>query len=271
MRLFYIFCFVLFFSSSFSQTDSLGYNKITGKEYFFSYLTDTRDLILSPGKWKPSGWGTFAALLGGTAIVYIYDKEIYDFVRENKSPAGDWVSKYIAEPFGSGLYAIPILGMIYASGAINKNFHTKNIALTGAKAVIIGTGVSLVAKHIFRRHRPGNNDPPDPYRWEGPLGGDWENDAFPSGHTTLAFTLASSLSYSFREQKWVGIISYSLAAFTGLSRIYDGDHWPTDVIAGAVLGTYIGRFIAKKNLGDTRIGLTTMMGRPAIYASFPIR
>ncbi|MCQ2598002.1 MAG: phosphatase PAP2 family protein [Treponema sp.] len=75
---------------------------------------------------------------------------------------------------------------------------------------------------------------------------DWAN-SFVSGHTTMSFTAATFTTYTFSkyfpDSPWkyvVGAGSYTLAACIAGSRIAAGCHFPTDVIAGAVLGTGIG-------------------------------
>lgn len=61
--------------------------------------------------------------------------------------------------------------------------------------------------------------------------------SFPSSHTTLAFALAMVLSY--KEPKFTRWF-FLLAVLIGFSRIYIGHHYPGDVLAGALLGWFIG-------------------------------
>jgi membrane-associated phospholipid phosphatase len=66
--------------------------------------------------------------------------------------------------------------------------------------------------------------------------------SFPSGHTTSAFALATVLAYYF-DSFGSQIIFLLLALLAGFSRIYLGQHFLTDVMAGMVLGTSISLLI----------------------------
>lgn len=64
-----------------------------------------------------------------------------------------------------------------------------------------------------------------------------EGRSFPSGHVTNNFALAVVLAWFFRRFGWLYFI---VAALVGWSRIYVGDHYPSDVLAAAVIGTVVG-------------------------------
>jgi undecaprenyl-diphosphatase len=65
--------------------------------------------------------------------------------------------------------------------------------------------------------------------------------SFPSAHATQAFMMAAMLAGRFKKY----ILFYSLAALVAFSRIYVGVHYPSDVLAGAVIGIVVGLFLAK--------------------------
>lgn len=68
--------------------------------------------------------------------------------------------------------------------------------------------------------------------------------SFPSGHTSSSFA-AAAVFYRFLPKK-LGIPAVVLAVLIGFSRLYVGVHYPTDVIAGAVMGvllSYMAEFI----------------------------
>ena len=66
-----------------------------------------------------------------------------------------------------------------------------------------------------------------------------EDYSFPSGHTMASFAAAGALL--FMGQKKIGICAVLLAVLMGVSRMYFYVHFPTDVLAGAVLGLACGR------------------------------
>lgn len=57
--------------------------------------------------------------------------------------------------------------------------------------------------------------------------------SFPSGHATAVFTLATILSLTF---PWFSLLLIPLSGAVGISRIYLGLHYQTDVVGGAVIG-----------------------------------
>lgn len=90
------------------------------------------------------------------------------------------------------------------------------------KSTFYSSLVTTVLKYSVREKRPNSNN----------------RDAFPSGHTTTAFAFAATVA---TEHAWYwGIMAYTLASFTGFSRINDNAHRLHDVVAGAVIGTSYG-------------------------------
>jgi membrane-associated phospholipid phosphatase len=240
--------FLILIEKTLAQQDSTYSSICFDKKYIISYWTDTKKIVAAPFQWKAGQWSAAAGITGAWIVTYVYDEEIYDLFQVNQSETTDNISKYLIEPWGSGLYSLPLLAGIYLTGI--KNNHHKNVALTGLKAYLLSGGAAMVTKHLFHRHRPSDDDPPDPYLWEGPFYVSTDYTSFPSGHTTTAFAIASVLTHGYKNKLWVGLTSYTVAALVGFSRINDGEHWASDVIAGAALGTFIGTTLSKINFNN---------------------
>ncbi len=86
-------------------------------------------------------------------------------------------------------------------------------------------------KLFFARGRPMFS-----YDWVNIIGFPLQSYAFPSGHSTVAFTCAVFMSFRFPKGRNYFL---TVAAFVAFSRVYMGVHYPSDVLAGAVLGSLI--------------------------------
>ncbi len=234
--------------------DFTNYSYKPDKAYIKSYWEATKNIATGPVHWKQKEWiiaGSVAVV--GTAL-YIFDDEIRKTFQKNKTNGLDFTSKYIFEPWGSGLYPAILFGGYYIYGVAAQNKRARQVALGGTQAFIMAALSSQILKHIFHRHRPEQDNPPNPYLWNGPTSG-FSYTSFPSGHTTAAFAIASMMSSVYKDKIWVGILSYSLATGVGLSRIYDNHHWPSDVIVGAALGYAIGQTVYKIMSRESKLSM----------------
>ena len=97
-----------------------------------------------------------------------------------------------------------------------------------AVGLIIGNGI---IKNVVARQRPCWIDDTINLLIANP-----KDFSFPSGHTLASFEAA--ITILFFNKKW-GIVAIILAILIGISRLYLFVHFPTDVLAGAILGTII--------------------------------
>jgi membrane-associated phospholipid phosphatase len=124
--------------------------------------------------------------------------------------------------------ATPII--IYSIGLIKKDSTIKKQAIFIGEVFLVNAFITTALKHTIKRDRPFETYP-DIDQAASSLG-----KSFPSGHTSLAFATATSLSMAY--PKWYVIApSFVWAGAVGYSRMHLGVHYPTDVFAGAIIGS----------------------------------
>ncbi len=151
---------------------------------------------------------------------------VLDFIREHISCGFlDAVMKFITS-LGDvgGVWVLTAIVLLMFK-------KTRKAGLCMALALIITSFVgNIILKNIFQRPRPFLINA-TPLIITAPGG-----FSFPSGHTCVSFAGAGAFGMYFKRKAW---IFYTLAALIGFSRIYLYVHYPSDVIAGALLGIII--------------------------------
>lgn len=146
------------------------------------------------------------------------------------------------DQLGTGLQVITLLSPVALLSSPKEEWFT--IAGLYTETLLLAYGLKELGKSVVHRPRPFMYFPDPP---KGELeAGDW-NDSFPSGHSTLAFAGAAFTSYVFTTylpdspmRLPVIATSYALAVSTAATRLASGNHFLTDVVAGAALGTACG-------------------------------
>ena len=159
------------------------------------------------------------------------------------SPVLDQVIPWVTH-FGSHIAVIVFLILCFIF------MRKKNTLLYILLLYGIQSGVVYGLKFLIQRKRPLVFLETLSKLSRGP--GEVLDPSFPSAHTLYAFMMATLLAVWFPRYR---VIFYIVAGFIGWTRIYLGVHYPTDVLAGALLGYGITRlFLYRMNLS---------LGKPA--------
>jgi hypothetical protein len=126
--------------------------------------------------------------------------------------------------FDDFLFATPALVMY---GADLLKIESKNDAFTQTKylgiALLANGAITYSLKKLTNEERPNG-----------------EADSFPSGHTSMAFVMATVLHREFNDSnKWIAYSGYFLATGTAALRVMNNEHWVSDVLVGAGIGMLV--------------------------------
>ena len=141
---------------------------------------------------------------------------------------------------------------LYAFGRLTDHDRVADLGLHGTEAILAGGAFATAIKVTLGRARPYFVRDTNPRDFELLRGLRKGNDymSFPSGHTLAAFAAAAAVSNEASRwwpgsQWYVGTAMYGGAAAVGISRMYNNQHWASDVIMGAGIGTFAGNKVVR--------------------------
>jgi hypothetical protein len=155
-----------------------------------------------------------------------FDQRMLMRLMESRNPGATKVMQGISDYTQEISFLVP--ATVAVVGLIDNNKMTLKKSLYLAESAAAATFVAYGMKYSFKRSRP--------YMKLPELSSSSTNSpSFPSGHTAVAFSTATSLFLAYK--KWyVAVPAFTYAASVGYSRMYLGMHYPSDVLAGAVIG-----------------------------------
>jgi membrane-associated phospholipid phosphatase len=210
------------------------------------YGKDSVALLRAPLQWQKNDWekaGGAVLILGGLMLA---DRSIDNAAQRERSHFTDRVSGATTDL--GGQYGVHASTALLGLGLI---FHHENMRDTGREALEAGLFAHIldnyVLKRAFGRERPFESDGRTVFV---PFS---SHDSFPSGHATEAFAVASVVAA--RSRGWpIPVLAYTAATIVAMDRVNSRVHFTSDVVAGAFIGTAIGRFLVKRH-NDEKAGV----------------
>lgn len=170
----------------------------------------------------------FLFLFAGDVFAQNVDIDLLKNINLNRNKSLDPTFKFITNSAIPICIATPIV--IYSVGLVKKDSSLKYNAIYIGETILVSALLSTVLKYSVNRDRPFVTYP---FIEKVSVGG---SPSFPSGHVSLTFASATSLSIAF--PKWYVIAPVFLwASAVGYSRMDFGVHYPSDVLAGAIVGS----------------------------------
>ena len=229
-----------------SNDNNNTYSLDLNSKYLKNYWYDTKYILTSPSKWMIDDYFIFGSILTSASCLYLYDEKLRDFFKDNQNKPANNIT-YVAEKFGNKYYISSFLVGSYFSGYLFDSKRLTETALLGFESLVISAIFTHSLKQLFHRHRPLANEGNDVF--DGPFySGNHDLLSFPSGHSTSSFAVATIFANQYAQNNlFLSSIIYSMATLTAISRVYDDEHWASDIFIGGIIGYLTGKTIYNLN------------------------
>lgn len=160
------------------------------------------------------------------------DEKIFHLINSSRTPLLD---KVVSVTDKSILFASVLTPpALFTISRINKHYYDENSAVLLGTSEVLSYGITYALKRIFNRTRPFGHIPDVKHSEKDNFAID--NYSFPSGHSTMAFAYATSLSLRYNDKPFLISGLYLYAAVVSVGRVYLGVHYPSDVLGGMIVG-----------------------------------
>ncbi len=157
----------------------------------------------------------------------------------------------LVTPWGTWAPLVVGAGLLGAAEVLHHPTLAEAVWHTG-EGTVAASAIGLVLKVAVHRTRPYAS-PDDSWTFfHGPIFPTGSSrQSFPSGHTVVAFAVASAATEEAGIH-WPGhtrlldVALYGMATGVAFARVYDDVHWTSDVVAGAALGTLVSRAVVRR-------------------------
>ena len=163
------------------------------------------------------------------------DQAIYSAIAATPTPSLDEPLRRLSNAANnSRLWLAIAAGLAVTGGRAGRRSAVRGTLAIGVTSAL----VNLDVKALWARRRPDRAGVGVPEQRDVRMPA---STSFPSGHAASGFAFASAIG---RDQPWLGLALRVLAAAVGYSRVHTGVHYPSDVVAGALIGASTGQAVA---------------------------
>lgn len=198
---------------------------------------DQKEIWTSPFRMHSKDAKWWIGLGAATAVLIATDHSTIKTFENSKGQVswGNNISK-----IGASYTLIPLVGGFYGFGVFRDDPKAREVGVLGTEALLDSVIVSEAFKAIAGRGRPDSNKEPGQFFDRGA--------SFPSGHAISSWSVASLVAHEYGDHKAVAFTAYGLAAVVSSARFAAQKHYASDIVAGAAMGWFIGRYVYQTHM-----------------------
>jgi membrane-associated phospholipid phosphatase len=223
-------------------------------------------VLTNPVRWKESDWLTFGGTAAVTYGVSFVDQPFRDAMRRSRSGSLTGAAD-AATLIGDGAIVLGASAGGYLVGAVVKDRWLRQTSVMIGTTVVTSAVISSLLKATVGRARPyvgSGNGTFRPFKFQDAF------YSFPSGHSEMAFALATVLSRRIGNT-YASILLFGTASSVAASRMYLDEHWFSDVVFGGSIAYFVGNSIVdllEQNGGDDHAGLRFLPQAHGVTVAF---
>lgn len=226
-----LFIFVYQFSFSQSLFDKINSDAKIFSKNFSGYFT-------APLHFKSVDISRTVFVGAGTVLLFGFDHLNKNFQRFDDKTFSSLmkIDNYYGTVWMLGLVG----GLLYGGGLLLEKDEIRETGLMVFEAGLFSGVVTSVLKVSFGRERPYVSE--NKFKFHPFSFGGNKFYSLPSGHATLSFAISTVLAERF-ENTFLRVLIYTPAVLTALARVYNNQHWFSDVFLGSAIGYFSGVYI----------------------------
>lgn len=199
-------------------------------------IDDAINIATAPvARWRGHEWARFGEGVGLVLAVHQFDKRLLDALNRNHHKLTDRYLRAVTH-LGGGVGDDVAFAMI-AGGYVVHDRRLMNTGIDAFESSTFASAVTKAGKKLARRERPNGSD----------------NQSFPSGHATSSFALPTAIAARYGDKPFVAPIAYTLATSVAVARVNDRVHFPSDVVAGALIGRAMAKSVVGRHVAITAV------------------